>query len=93
MTITYGTTRARIIAGPREQAATVRICLQSDACLSLPGTRLGVRIECHAGRLWVTQPGDAADYLLTTGQTLKARSRGQIVVQALDDAVLSLTGD
>ncbi|HLH21721.1 MAG TPA: DUF2917 domain-containing protein [Chloroflexota bacterium] len=40
-------------------------------------------LRCVAGRCWVTQADDRADYDLRAGATLELRRHGRVVVQAL----------
>ena len=46
----------------------------------------GQRLCCTRGVVWLTQSGDAADYLLRAGESYTARTRGHVVVQGMNDA-------
>jgi hypothetical protein len=48
----------------------------------------GAAIQCVAGRLWLTQEGDARDYVVPAGTTFCTDRAGRVVVSALDTAAL-----
>lgn len=50
--------------------------------------RRGQRVICEHGVLWLTQSGDATDYLLPAGESFTAQARGHVVAQALEDSRL-----
>ena len=58
--------------------------------LSLGGPVRGVTISCESGLLWITQLGDARDYVLTAGANFSAYREEHIVVQVIRDARISL---
>lgn len=43
----------------------------------------GTRIVCDAGRLWLTEEGVAADFVLAPGQAYAVRGAGRVVVEAV----------
>jgi hypothetical protein len=47
---------------------------------------LGTRIVCREGRIWLTQNGDARDYVLRVGEELVARQRGHVVISTFTGA-------
>lgn len=53
---------------------------------TVPGNRAGVRIECAAGCLWVTQAGGNEDIVLSASENRTLRGRGLIVIEALKPA-------
>jgi hypothetical protein len=57
---------------------------------SLEVTR-GARLVCTIGSLWITQRGDARDYLLRAGETFMVQNNGKLLVQALTRAAFSVT--
>lgn len=92
MTIAYDHIRATVPETQREAGMTpVRISLLPNAVMSLAGEGQGFALTCHAGRLWVTQPGDPADHLLAAGERFVAEGKGSLVLQALNEAVVSVT--
>jgi hypothetical protein len=52
--------------------------------------RLGLRIRCARGQLWITQAGSADDVVLLPGETFAPAPRGRVVIQALTDARVHL---
>lgn len=51
----------------------------------------GMRIGCESGRLWLTEEGVAADFVLAPGQAYTVRGAGRVVVEAvIGDARLHL---
>ena len=44
------------------------------------------------GRIWITRPGDRQDYLLSQGKCFPLGGKGTLVMEALDDAVITLEG-
>ncbi len=43
----------------------------------------GLRLVCETGSIWLTQSGDACDYVLCAGQEWESKGRGRVVAQAL----------
>ncbi|WNG40134.1 DUF2917 domain-containing protein [Archangium violaceum] len=54
------------------------------------GERLS--LSCNEGSVWLTREGDSVDHILSPGQSLQVEGHGQVVVQALQPARLSLAG-
>lgn len=50
----------------------------------------GTVILCHRGVLWVTQSGDQEDYVLGPGAAFSSEQHGEVLIQAMKDAVLSI---
>jgi hypothetical protein len=90
MTITYNDVRARIGGAPAQRTQAVKLVLPAQSVMSLKGTKRGLTIRCHEGRVWLTQAWDAQDYLLLAGEAFTAKTRGAIVLQALEEAVVGL---
>jgi hypothetical protein len=72
------------------RAAGFRIALLPDQVLTLEGDRRGFEIICQSGPLWVTQPHDPADYLLSNGETFKVSKRGTVVIQGVRQGALAI---
>lgn len=68
----------------------MEILLHNAELMAIPGRRAGLRVRCGAGRLWVTQQGDARDHLLGSGDSFTSRLSGEIVVTALAASRFSL---
>jgi hypothetical protein len=54
--------------------------LATDACLKLRA-RAGLRVECLAGRLWITSSGDVRDLFIAAGESA-AIPPGMAVIEA-----------
>lgn len=53
---------------------------------SIEAVKPGTTLFCDAGVLWVTQPGDNQDYVLTSGQKLTVTKPGKLVIEAMREA-------
>lgn len=67
-------------------------------CLRLPEgavwsatLRRGDAVSCPGGTVWLTQAGEARDYVLSAGRAFDCKRRGKIVVTALEDARVTVT--
>ena len=73
---------------------TIEFALDRNSLWRIAGSVRGARIDCHQGRLWLTQAGAAADVILQPGQSFVANAGGAIVVQpvpasdCMDEAAL-----
>ncbi len=63
------------------QANEVEIYLTGKDLFRLSGDARGAQIASAGGTLWVTQQGDAQDYLLRPGETVKITRKGMVLVQ------------
>lgn len=54
--------------------------------------RRGETVTCERGAVWVTQSGDATDYLLRAGESFTSQSRGRVVAQAFEYSLLCIEG-
>ncbi|WP_026097130.1 DUF2917 domain-containing protein [Ideonella sp. B508-1] len=50
----------------------------------------GARLQVLAGRVWLTETGDAGDHVLSTGEQHTVRGPGRVVVEALGPEVAVL---
>lgn len=69
---------------PFEQAqpSPIENRLPHGSVLTLRRAR-GTRIVCDAGRLWLTEEGVAADFVLAAGQAYAVCGAGRVVVEAV----------
>ncbi len=56
----------------------------------LPGDRRGTTIRCGRGAVWVTQPGDPVDHILSAGESWDVTRAGLVLVQGLSEAAVEL---
>lgn len=47
-------------------------------------------ISCESGAIWLTQHGDARDYVLIPGRKFHVYREGRIVVQMLKESMVSI---
>ncbi|MEW5721665.1 MAG: DUF2917 domain-containing protein, partial [Thermodesulfobacteriota bacterium] len=57
----------------------------------LVGDRVGARIQCVKGTLWVTQENDPNDHVLESGDQFTVTLRGKVVVQAMKESFLRVS--
>ena len=68
----------------RFQPCPAQACeLHRGETVSLDGDRRGMRLTCLDGQLWITQMGDAMDYLVSAGREFVVTNAGRVVIQAL----------
>jgi|GEM_PF-6043688 Protein of unknown function (DUF2917). len=57
------------------------------------GHKHDMEIRCLDGILWITQPGDGRDVILSKGQSFMAKkAHGHLVVEAIKSAQLEVKG-
>jgi hypothetical protein len=66
------------------------IILHPHEVLTLNESHQGMAIECKEGLIWVTCTGEHQDYLLRAGKRYAPRSKGHIVIEAIDDACVDI---
>lgn len=49
-----------------------------------------LRVRVLRGVVWITQAGNAADYVLTAGQSKRFARRGRVVIEALQPAWIAV---
>lgn len=50
----------------------------------------GMTVTCDQGIVWLTESNDQQDYMLKPGHSMVIRQRGEVVIEALRDATLSI---
>ncbi len=63
----------------------IELLLQPREVLNLDNQNR-MAIECKNGVVWVTCAGETADHILQPGRRYEPRTRGAIVIEALDEA-------
>ena len=74
---TRGARMGKLISASRG----VEMVLFSGDLFKLDGDQRAMCIQCLDGRLWITQQGDAEDYLLAPGESFIVTHPGQVLVQ------------
>jgi len=67
------------------------IILKNGEIVCIDGDARNLGVTCRSGQLWVTQPGDPNDYMVTPGENFIITRKGKIAVTALDDAQVFFT--
>jgi len=66
------------------------LLLNNREILDLGKGLQGVRIECIDGRCWLTQSGDDRDHILGAGDNYMIRTRGRLIITAMEPCRLLL---
>jgi len=74
---TRGTPVGRLVS----HSNAVEIRLAAKDLFKLEGDARGTLITSTCGSLWVTQQGDAQDYLLQEGERMVVSRKGMVLVQ------------
>ncbi len=64
----------------------IQLLLKRHQLLSLHESQPKMAIECKDGVIWVTNSGENQDYVLRAGKRFTPRSKGNVVIEAMDDA-------
>ena len=68
----------------------IELLLHPRQVLNLDETQHRMAIECKSGVLWVTHSGESQDYMLRAGRRYISKTKGQIVIEAIDEARLDI---
>jgi hypothetical protein len=68
------------------QTHKIELLLKQHQLLSLKQAQPKMAIECRDGVIWVTCAGESRDYMLRAGRRYEPKTRGKIVIEAIDDA-------
>lgn len=68
----------------------IELLLHPRQVLNLDETQHRMAIECKSGVIWVTHSGESQDYMLRAGRRYISRTKGQIVIEAIDEACLDI---
>ncbi len=68
----------------------MNLLLPHQEMIRIDGDARGLTILCHQGSLWLTQPGDMRDHILTVGDTFTIGQKGIIAIAALQNAFLEM---
>ena len=81
--VSIDASRRATIGQVASNSDAVEVGLSEGEVFSTRGDARGTRLEAVAGKFWVTQTGDAQDYLLRAGQTFVVSSPGKVVVMGI----------
>ena len=68
----------------------IEVILHPHQVLNLDNTRHHMAIECKDGVIWVTCAGESQDYMLRTGKRYVPKSKGEVVIEAIDEACVDI---
>lgn len=68
----------------------MELLLQTREILDFGRGQQALHIICRGGRCWLTQAGDARDYILNPGDCFTVRTKGQLVVTATQPCRLAV---
>jgi Protein of unknown function (DUF2917) len=68
----------------------IELLLRPHQILDLVETEHRMAIECKSGVLWVTHSGESQDYMLKAGKRYTSKTKGKIVIEAINEACLDI---
>jgi hypothetical protein len=68
----------------------IELLLHPHQLLNLDDTQHRMAIECKSGVLWVTHSGENQDFVLDAGRRYISKTRGKIVIEAINEACLDI---
>ena len=66
----------------------MKINLCKNEIFFIDGDARDVSIKCDNGSLWITQPADSRDHILSIGKAFKVTQKGKVVVVAVKDSTV-----
>ncbi len=74
----------------QSQSHKVQLLLKKHQLLTLNEAQPKMAIECKSGVIWVTHAGDRRDYVLKAGRTCVPNGNGNLVIEAINDALVDI---
>lgn len=68
----------------------VELLLHSRELLNLDNSQNRMAIECKNGVIWITCAGEYKDHILHAGRRFVPRTKGAIVIEAIDESQLDI---
>jgi hypothetical protein len=68
----------------------IELLLHPHQVLDLDNIQHRMAIECKSGVLWVTHSGENQDFMLRAGRRYISKTRGKIVIEAINEACLDI---
>jgi hypothetical protein len=50
----------------------------------------GMTVSCEEGLIWITETNNPQDYMLRPGKSMVIRKRGDVLIEALSEAEVSI---
>lgn len=61
--------------------------------MRIEGDARGMTVACAEGTVWLTQPGDTGDHILSADESFTITRRGVVMVEAWREACIVLAED
>jgi hypothetical protein len=68
----------------------VELLLHPHQVLNLDNAQHRMAIECKNGVIWVTCAGENQDYMLRAGRRYAPKTKGAVVIEAIDEACIDI---
>lgn len=68
----------------------LELLLQPHELLHLNNKKQSVAVSCKNGMVWVTCEGEMRDQILRAGRRYTPRTKGNIVIEAIDQACVDI---
>jgi len=75
---------------PHKQNANLHLQLHRKAFQHINKPQPGMTVMCKKGILWLTQTGVNNDYTLLPGERLVLKNQGDLLIEAMQEADLSI---
>jgi Protein of unknown function (DUF2917) len=72
------------------RTSRIELRLRPHQVLNLDNRGHRIAIECKNGLVWVTSAGEPQDYILGAGKSYIPRTKGSVVIQAIDEAYVDI---
>lgn len=69
---------------------SIELLLHPRQVLNLDNRGHRMAIGCKNGVIWVTSAGEHEDYILRAGKSYIPRTKGSIVIEAIDEACVDI---
>ncbi len=74
----------------QSQSHKVQLLLKKHQLVTLNEAQPKMAIECKSGVIWVTHSGDHRDYVLKAGRACVPNGSGNLVIEAINDALVDI---
>lgn len=68
----------------------IELLLHPREVLNLDNRQQQMAIECKNGLIWVTCAGEQQDYVLRAGRRYVPKTKGTVVIEAIDEARIDI---
>ncbi len=74
----------------QSRSRKVQLLLKKHQLVTLNEAQPKMAIECKSGVIWVTHAGDRRDYILQAGRACVPHGNGNLVIEAINDALVDI---